>query len=179
MNKSLEVAVFGGGCFWCTEAVFSELKGVLSVMPGYAGGTVQRPTYEQVCSGSTGHAEVIRVEYDSAQIAYKDLLNVFFATHNPTTVNRQGNDVGAQYRSAVYYITPEQAAVAKQYIVELDKAGTFDAPLVTEVQPLKNFFEAEAYHREYYKRNVAEGYCQVVISPKVAKFRAQYAHLLK
>lgn len=179
ISSKNEVAVFGGGCFWCTEAVFSDLRGVVSVMPGYAGGTVPNPTYEQVCSGRTGHAEVIRVEFDPSQISYKDLLNVFFATHNPTTLNRQGPDVGTEYRSVIFYTTEEQAALARQYIEELGKAGTFDAPLVTEVQSLNNFFEAESYHRDFYNKNAGQAYCQVVISPKVAKFRAQYAHLLR
>lgn len=148
-------------------------------MPGYTGGTTKHPTYEQVCGGSTGHAEVIRVEFDPAEVSYRDLLGVFFGTHNPTTVNRQGPDVGEEYRSVIFTASQNQASEAAEFINALNKSGEFDAPIVTKVEPLKNFFEAEAYHRNYYAQNQEAGYCQAVISPKLAKFRAKYAHLLK
>jgi len=178
MNKN-EVAVFGGGCFWCTEAVFEELKGVMSVMPGYAGGTVKNPTYEAVCSGTTGHAEVTRVEFDPSQISFRDLLTVFFATHDPTTLNRQGNDVGTQYRSAVFYSSEEQKKETETFIKELDASDPNGHPVVTEVTPLDEFFPAEDYHRQYYKKNPGAGYCQVIISPKVDKLQEKFADLLK
>lgn len=174
-----QLAVFGGGCFWCTEAVFTQVKGVLSVMPGYAGGTKEQPTYEQVCNGNTGHAEVIQVEYDPAQVAYRDLLGVFFGTHNPTTMNRQGGDAGEQYRSVVFTTSDEQTKEANAFMAELNKAGDFGAPIVTKVEPLTKFYEAEEYHRNYYANNPEAGYCQAIINPKVAKFRAKYSHLLK
>lgn len=179
MPEQSALAVFGGGCFWCTEAVFTQVKGVLSVMPGYAGGTKERPTYEEVCGGQTGHAEVIRVEFDPAQVSYHDLLGIFFSTHNPTTMNRQGGDVGEQYRSVIFTTSDEQARLADDFITELNRSGEFDVPIVTKVEPLKAFYEAEEYHRNYYARNPEAGYCQAVISPKLAKFRAKYAHLLK
>lgn len=179
MTQTTEVAVFGGGCFWCTEAVFDELRGVISVMPGYAGGSVKNPTYEQVCSGRTGHAEVIRVEYDPGQIAYRDLLTVFFATHDPTTLNRQGNDVGTQYRSIVLYASDEQKRDAEQFIKELNDSSVFGQPVVTEVKPLSEFYEAEEYHRKYYENNSYQPYCQVVISPKLHKLHKQFSDLLK
>jgi peptide-methionine (S)-S-oxide reductase len=174
-----EIAVFGGGCFWCTEAVFSDLKGVVAVMPGYSGGTVKNPTYEQVCTGMTGHDEVIRIEYDSAQIKFKDLLTVFFATHDPTTLNRQGNDVGTQYRSAVFYTTPEQKTEAEQFIKDLTASDPGGRPVVTEITPLDAFYEAEDYHRQYFKNNRSASYCQVIIEPKVEKLQKQFADLLK
>ncbi|KKS93664.1 MAG: Peptide methionine sulfoxide reductase MsrA [Parcubacteria group bacterium GW2011_GWE2_43_12] len=174
-----EIAVFGGGCFWCTEAVFKGLRGVIAVMPGYAGGTIDNPTNEQVCSGKTGHAEVIRIEFDPSVISYPDLLNVFFATHDPTTMNKQGNDVGTQYRSVIFANSDEQAREAKKVIDELNNSGNFDSPIVTQVEPLTNFYEAEEYHKDYYAKNPAAGYCQMVISPKLAKFRASYKDLLK
>ncbi|MDP3986353.1 MAG: peptide-methionine (S)-S-oxide reductase MsrA [Candidatus Veblenbacteria bacterium] len=178
-ERKVAAAVFGGGCFWCTEAVFTALKGVVSVISGYAGGSVEKPTYKQVCSGQTGHAEVVMVEYDPAVISYHDLLGVFFATHDPTTLNKQGNDVGTQYRSVIFTTSAEQAAEAEKFIAELNALGNFDAPIITKVEPLKDFYEAEEYHRDYYKNNPAAGYCQAIISPKLAKFRANYAHLLK
>ena len=174
-----EIAVFGSGCFWCTEAVFAALRGVISVMPGYVGGTVEKPNYEQVCSGQTGHAEVIRVEYNPAVISYPDLLGVFFATHDPTTVNRQGGDVGTQYRSVIFTTSEAQATEARKVIAELKALGDFDGPIVTRVEPLKDFYEAEEYHRNYYQNNPTAGYCQAIISSKLAKFRVSYAHLLK
>ena len=179
MKQTAEVAIFGGGCFWCTEAVFDELRGVLSVMPGYAGGSAKNATYEQVCSGETGHAEVIRIEFDPSQISYKDLLTVFFATHDPTTLNRQGNDVGTQYRSIVLYASAEQKREAEQFIKELNKSLPHGRPVVTEVKPLGDFYEAEEYHRKYYANNPYQPYCQVMIPPKLQKLHKQFAELLK
>lgn len=174
-----EIALFGGGCFWCTEAVFKMLRGVVSVMPGYTGGTKDNPTYHDVASEKTGHAEVIRVEYDPAQISYQTLLTVFFATHDPTTLNRQGADVGTQYRSIVLYTTDKQKRTAEKFIIELNASSTKGNPIVTEVKPLEKFFEAESYHRDYYAKNLDQQYCQVVINPKLKKFREQFAKLLK
>jgi peptide-methionine (S)-S-oxide reductase len=179
MQNDLQQAVFGGGCFWCTEAVFERLKGVMSVVSGYAGGSVSDPTYEQVSSGSTGHAEAIRIEFDPKQIGFEDLLNVFFAMHDPTTPNQQGNDVGEQYRSAIFYTSDNQRVLAEKFIEDLEKEGTFDAPIVTEVKPLDKFFEAEDYHRQYYDKNPNKPYCQIVINPKIAKLRQKFAPLLK
>ncbi|MEK7545475.1 MAG: peptide-methionine (S)-S-oxide reductase MsrA [Patescibacteria group bacterium] len=176
-----EFAVLGGGCFWCTESIFKELKGVASVMPGYAGGERPEPTYEQVCSGDTGHAEVIRVEFDPSLISFSDILQVFFATHDPTTLNRQGNDVGTQYRSLILYADEKQKADAEAVIAELKAAGGYGGrEVVTELKPLETFWEAESYHRDYYTKNRGENpYCQLVIDPKLAKFRAKFRSLLK
>ena len=171
-----ETAIFGGGCFWCTEAVFQNLRGVVSVMSGYAGGNTENPTYEQVSMGNTGHAEVIKVEFDPEQIGFADLLEVFFALHDPTTLNRQGDDVGTQYRSAIFFTTPEQEREAKEYIESLKKSGV---AAVTEVVPLGKLYEAEDYHQNYYKLNSAKPYCQVVISPKLAKLREKFGRLVK
>lgn len=176
MENKTEIAIFGGGCFWCTEAVFQDLKGVISVMPGYAGGTMPNPTYEAVCSGNTGHAEVLKVEFDPKQISYNDLLTVFFATHDPTTPNRQGNDIGTQYRSIIIYTTPEQKSEAEQFIAELNKEGE---KVVTELKPLDRFYEAEEYHRDYYKKNPDRAYCQIVINPKLEKLKEKFDKLLK
>jgi peptide-methionine (S)-S-oxide reductase len=176
---ALETATFGGGCFWCLEPLFDELKGVVRVEPGYAGGRRPNPTYEQVSTGTTGHAEVIQITYDPAQISYRELLDVFFTMHDPTTPNRQGADVGPQYRSIVLYSSPEQKEQAEDSIEKLNAEGVWDAPIVTEVEPLTAFYPAEAYHRDYYQRNPAQPYCQVVIAPKVAKFRKQYVEKLK
>ena len=173
------IAVFGGGCFWCTEAVFGELRGVLSAMPGYTGGTVPDPTYEHVCAGTTGHAEATRVEFDPADISYRDLLTVFFATHDPTTLNRQGNDVGTQYRSAVFYATPEQKAEAERFIAELAASDPGGRPIVTEIAPLGEFYPAEDYHRQYFKTHPDAGYCRLIIEPKVEKLQKQFSRLLK
>lgn len=175
-NQKMRLAVFGGGCFWCTEAIFEELKGVVSVMPGYAGGTTTDPTYERVCTGTTGHAEVIKIEYDPEKISYSDLLTVFFATHNPTTLNRQGNDVGTQYRSAIFYTTEEQKEEAEAFIKKLNESGP---TVVTEVKPLKAFYEAEEYHRKYYKNNTDVPYCQIVINPKLEKLKKRFSELLE
>lgn len=174
-----ESAVFGGGCFWCTEAVFDELRGVRSVVSGYAGGTTKDPTYEQVCSGRTGHAEVIRIEFDPTQIAYKDLLTVFFATHDPTTLNRQGNDIGTQYRSTVLYADEEQKREAQAFIKELNDSNAFGKPVVTTVEPLGEFYAAEDYHQKYFVNNPYQPYCQYMIPPKLQKLHKQFADLLK
>jgi peptide-methionine (S)-S-oxide reductase len=176
-----ESAVLGGGCFWCTESIFKELKGVVSVVPGYAGGEKPAPTYEEVCAGDTGHAEVIRVEFDPAEISYRDILKVFFATHDPTTLNRQGNDVGTQYRSVILYADHKQKSDAEAVIAELKAAGGYGGrEVVTELKPLETFWEAESYHRDYYAKNRGENpYCQLVIDPKLKKFRETFRSLLK
>ncbi len=174
-----ETAVLGSGCFWCTEAVFLDLKGVTEVMPGYAGGFVDHPTYEAVCTGSTGHAEAVKVTFDSDEITFKEILEVFFGTHDPTTLNRQGHDVGTQYRSAVFVMNDDQRRVAEAVIAELTSNQTFDKPIVTTIEPYTNFFEAEEYHRNYFARNPEAGYCQAVISPKLAKFRQRFKSKLK
>jgi peptide-methionine (S)-S-oxide reductase len=177
--KNKQIAIFGGGCFWCTEAVFTELRGVGAVMPGYSGGTVPNPTYEQVSTGTTGHAEATRIEFDPAQISYHDLLTVFFATHDPTTRNRQGNDMGTQYRSAIFYTTPEQKSEAEQFIANLEVSDPGGKPIVTEVVPFDIFYEAEDYHRQYFKNHPDAGYCQLIIEPKVETLQKQFANLLK
>jgi peptide-methionine (S)-S-oxide reductase len=174
-----EVATLAGGCFWCLEAVFDELEGVEDVVSGYSGGHVPNPTYEAVCTGRTGHAEAVQITFDPDRIAYGDLLRVFFSIHDPTTLNRQGADVGTQYRSAIFYHSPEQKAVAEAVIAELEAAGIWDKPIVTEVTPFQAFYPAEDYHQEYYRRNPYQGYCQVVIAPKVAKFRRRFRDRLK
>jgi peptide-methionine (S)-S-oxide reductase len=178
MNKELQKAVFAGGCFWCTEAVFQKLRGVHSVMPGYAGGSADNPSYEQVSMGNTGHAEVIKFEFDAEQISYRDLLEVFFATHNPTTLNKQGNDVGTQYRSAIFYVNDEQKQEAKKIIAELTDAKAYSDPIVTSLESLNKFYEAEDYHKNYYKRNQGQPYCMVVINPKLKKFKEKFANLI-
>lgn len=174
----MATAVFGGGCFWCTEAVFKMLRGVSSVVPGYAGGTVPNPTYAQVCDGTTGHAECVKVEYDPAQVKYRDLLLVFFGSHDPTTVNRQGNDVGTQYRSVIFYTTPEQRAEAAQCIAEINESSTHGTPVVTDLEPLTDFYEAENYHRDYAARNPSNPYCSLIINPKLEKVQKEFAALL-
>ncbi len=171
-----QIAVFGGGCFWCTEAVFQMLKGVVAVAPGYAGGTTENPTYEEVSSGRTGHAEATRIEFNPKEISYAELLTVFFATHDPTTLNRQGNDVGTQYRSAIFYTSEAQKAEAEKYIASLQEQP--GDPIVTEVVPLKAFYEAEDYHHNYYQRNGGKPYCQLIISPKVQKVKEKFAAIL-
>ena len=177
MEKNLQQAVFGGGCFWCTEAIFQNLKGVGKVEPGYAGGQIKNPTYHQVSGGTTGHAEVIKIEFDSTIISYENLLEVFFATHNPTTLNRQGNDVGEQYRSAIFYADEDQKSQAEKYIK--DHANDFSDPIVTTLEELTDFYPAEDYHKNYYERNKNQPYCQIVIGPKLAKFREKHSALLK
>ena len=180
MERKTEVAVFGGGCFWCTEAVFEGLRDVLSVVPGYAGGEKENPTYEQISSGKTGHTEVIRIEFDPHQTSYKDLLTVFFATHDPTTPNRQGADIGTQYRSIILYTTKQQKQVAEVYIKSLNESLSKEGKsVVTEVKPLTKFFEAEDYHKKYYQKNPSQPYCQMVITPKILKLQEQFAKLLK
>ena len=174
-----EVAVFGSGCFWCTEAVFDELRGVNSVVSGYAGGAVRNPTYEQVCGGRTGHAEVIKIDFDPSRIAFKDLLTVFFATHDPTTLNRQGNDVGTQYRSTVLYANDGQKKEAEALIIELNDTKVFGNPVVTTVEPLGEFYPAESYHQKYYANNPYQPYCQYMIPPKLNKLHKQFRDLLK
>jgi peptide-methionine (S)-S-oxide reductase len=174
-----QVATLAGGCFWCLEAVFDELQGVESVESGYSGGHVQNPNYAQVCDGETGHAEVVQVTFDSQVLSYKDLLTVFFTIHDPTTLNRQGNDVGTQYRSAIFYHDEEQKKVAEQVIWEISAARIWDDPIVTEVTPFDKFYIAEEYHQEYFKKNPFQGYCRAVIAPKVAKFRHTFAERLK
>ncbi|MDO8590050.1 MAG: peptide-methionine (S)-S-oxide reductase MsrA [bacterium] len=174
-----EKAVFGGGCFWCTEAVFKALEGVSSVKPGYAGGTVAHPTYLQVASGKTGHAEVIYIEYDPNKISYHTLLTIFFASHDPTTLNRQGNDIGTQYRSVIFYTTETQKAEAEKFIAEINASNQVGAPVVTEVVPLETFYEAENYHHDYYANNKNAPYCQIVINPKLDKVHKEFSKLLK
>jgi peptide-methionine (S)-S-oxide reductase len=174
-----EVATLGGGCFWCLEAVFEELRGVQGVVSGYSGGTVPDPTYEQVCSGTTGHAEVAQVTFDRAVVSFREILEVYFSVHDPTTLNRQGADVGTQYRSAIFYHTPEQKRIAEEVIAQLEEEGVWKDPIVTEVTPSGAFYGAEAYHQEYFRRNQGQPYCQIVISPKVAKFRKQHLDRLK
>lgn len=177
INLKKELAVFGGGCFWCTEAIFQRLYGVTSVKPGYAGGTLENPSYEDVCNGDTGHAEVIQVEFNPEQIPYIALLEVFMHTHEPTSLNRQGNDIGPQYRSVIFYSSQEQKEVAEKYIQELSKE--FTKPIVTEISPLEVFYPAESYHENYFNKNGYQPYCQVIIAPKVKKFMEKYGKITK
>ncbi len=179
MEEPIQTAVFGGGCFWCTEAVFLRLKGVITVTSGYAGGSSEHPTYESVSMGNTGHAEAIQIEFDPAQISYQDLLDVFFHTHDPTTLNRQGNDSGTQYRSVILYQNEDQKQAAENSIARLTAEHAFDQPIVTEVKALDKFYSAEAYHQQYYDNNQYQPYCQIVISPKLQKFEEKFKHLLK
>ncbi len=174
-----EVATLAGGCFWCLEAAFDQLRGVEEVQSGYTGGTVPNPTYEQVCTGRTGHAEAVQIAFDPEVIGYRELLEVFFAIHDPTTLNRQGADVGTQYRSAIFYHTPVQRQEAERMIAELNAGGIWGAPIVTEVVPCGAFYPAEEYHRDYFRRNPDQGYCQIVIAPKLAKLRQRYREKLK
>lgn len=178
-NKSSDVATLAGGCFWCLEAVFDQLKGVLDVVSGYSGGSVNNPSYQQVCTGETGHAEVVQVTFDPQVIRYRELLEVLFTIHDPTTLNRQGADVGTQYRSAIFYHDPEQKAIAEAVIQELEDEKIWDRPIVTELTPFGVFYPAEDYHQEYFQRNPYQGYCSAVIAPKVAKFRKKYLADLK
>ena len=175
----MEQATFGGGCFWCTEAVFQNLKGVSKVVSGYMGGHKENPSYDDICGGDTGHAEIIRIDYDPEQIAFEDLLLVFFKTHDPTTINRQGNDVGTQYRSVVFYENQEQKIAAENMIDQLDKEMVFDKTIVTEVSPISKFYEAEDYHQNYFNNNPDKGYCAYVIQPKLAKFTKDFWDKLK
>lgn len=178
-SAKLETATFASGCFWCAEAVFDQLKDVKSVVSGYSGGQVPDPTYEQVCSGSTGHAEAVQITFDPAVIAFADLLKVFWQTHDPTTLNRQGQDTGTQYRSAIFYHSDAQRDVAEHYKRQLDASGTFRSPIVTEITKFTNFFPAEKYHQDYFQLNPAQGYCTLVIRPKVEKFRKDFRDLLQ
>lgn len=179
LTKQTEFAVFGGGCFWCTEAVFKMFRGVVSVEPGYSGGGTENPTYEEVSGGNTGHAEVIRIEYYPALVSFKTSLTVFFASHDATTLNRQGNDVGTQYRSVVFYTTTDQKKETEEFINELNNSAKDGSPIVTEVAPLKEFYPAEDYHKNYFERNGSNEYCQIIISPKLQKVQKQFAELLK
>lgn len=172
--SATEQATLGGGCFWCLEACYQDLKGVVKVESGYANGHVLNPTYKQVCEGDTGHAEVVQVTFEPAIVSFKDILEVFFTIHDPTTKDRQGNDVGTQYRSLIAYHTEEQKRTAEAVIQEVTARGVYDKPIVTEVQPLKVYYPAEAYHQNYYKSNPTQGYCQFVVNPKVAKFRKTF-----
>ncbi len=172
-----EVAILGGGCFWCTEAVYLEVRGVTRVESGYMGGHVVNPTYEQVCSATTGHAEVVRLEFDPSMISYRDILEIFFTIHDPTTQDRQGNDVGPQYRSAIFTTSPEQDAMARQVMAEM--AAVWDAPIVTQIVPQETWYKAEEYHQNYFAQHPLQGYCAFVVAPKVAKFRKTFANRMK
>lgn len=178
-HNGKEVATLAGGCFWCLEAVYEQLRGVEKVVSGYAGGSVPNPSYQLVCTGATGHAEVVQITYDPQEVSYRNLLEVFFTIHDPTTRNRQGPDVGTQYRSAIFYHNERQKQIAEEVIAELEQQGVWDKPIVTEVSPLDKFYPAEDYHQEYYQRNSNQPYCQVVVRPKVAKFRKKYLDRLK
>lgn len=178
-QKTLEVATLGGGCFWCLEAVYSELQGVEQVVSGYAGGHVRNPTYREVCSGATGHAEVVQITFDPSVISYRDLLRIFFTIHDPTTLNRQGADVGTQYRSIILYHDETQKQTALEVMEEVMRQGLWPNPIVTELKPFDAFYPAEEYHQRYFARNPLQPYCQVVIAPKVAKFRKQYFERLR
>jgi peptide-methionine (S)-S-oxide reductase len=169
-----ETAILAGGCFWCTEAIFSQLRGVKSVMPGYSGGSVATPSYEQVCTGRTGHAEAVQAVFDPKLLSFHDLLLIFFSTHDPTTLNRQGHDVGTQYRSALFYHSPEQLKTAQDVVKEITASRLWKGTIVTELTPFRGFYPAEEYHRNYFVRNPSQAYCQMVIEPKVAKFRKQF-----
>ena len=174
-----EIATLAGGCFWCLEAVYDQVKGVQSVESGYIGGQMAAPTYEQVCGGRTGHAEAVQITFDSQVVAYRDLLNVFFVIHDPTTLNRQGNDSGTQYRSGIFYHSPEQKQIAQEVIMAVTQERLYPNPIVTELVPASQWFEAESYHQEYFARNPAQGYCTYVVGPKVAKFRQHFVPLLR
>lgn len=178
-TMNLDTATFGAGCFWCIEAVFQEVKGVVSVTSGYTGGTTKNPTYEEICTGRTGHAEVARIVFDTTLVSFDELLEIFWQTHDPTTLNQQGNDVGTQYRSAVFYHNEEQRSKAEHYKKQLDASGAWDKPLVTEITPLGEFYPAENYHQNYYRNNPNQGYCRYVIQPKMEKFRKVFKDKLK
>jgi len=178
-RPDLDVATLGGGCFWCLEAVFEQLRGVKEVVSGYSGGAVPDPSYQQVCTGKTGHAEVVQVTFDPQTISYREVLEVFFDIHDPTTLNRQGADVGPQYRSVIFYHNPRQKEIAEEVIQELDEAGTLSRDIVTQVEPFEVFYEAEPYHQNYFEQNARQPYCRAVVAPKVAKFRKRHAFRLK
>lgn len=179
MNNELAIATFGNGCFWCTEAIFQQLKGVESVYPGYTGGSVKNPSYREVCNGTTGHAEAIQIKYDPQVISYRELLDIFFYTHDPTTLNRQGNDIGTQYRSAIFYHSDDQRAAAEEIISQLSAEMVYDDPIVTEVTAMDVFYQAEDYHKNYYQNNKNQGYCRAVINPKLDKFMKKYGSKTK
>lgn len=179
MAKELEKATLGGGCFWCTEAVYLELKGVVDVKPGYSGGHVKNPGYKEVCTGTTGHAEVVQITFDPEKISYSEILEVFFMTHDPTTLNRQGNDVGTQYRSSVFYHNAKQKEIAEQVIAAFEKEQVYDKPIVTQLEAYDTFYVAEDYHLNYYNRNKSQGYCEFIITPKLEKFRKVFKDQLK
>ncbi len=179
MNNNLQIAIFGGGCFWCTEAVFQKLNGVKSVLPGYAGGQIDNPSYEQVSSGNSGHAEVIKFEFDPSVITFRDLLEVFFATHDPTTLNRQGADVGTQYRSSIFYVDDQQKNEANTIIQELKDQKVYPDPVVTTLEPFVKFYEAEDYHKNYYEQNKDQPYCVSIINPKLKKFKEKFSSLIR
>ena len=178
-EDNLEVVTFGGGCFWCLEAAFEQIHGVVNVESGYSGGTKKVPTYEQVCTGTTGHAEVVQVKFDPSIISFKEILGIFFTIHDPTTLNRQGADVGTQYRSIIFYHNKEQKETIKQIINDFETKKVWDHPIVTQVEPFKHFYKAEEYHKRYFNRNPEAGYCRIVISPKIAKLRKKYREKLK
>ena len=179
IQNNLEIATFAGGCFWCTEAVFNEIKGVQKVVSGYTGGSIKNPSYREICTGTTGHAEAIQITFDPSLIAYEDLLEIFFGTHDPTTLNRQGSDVGTQYRSEIFYHTQEQKEKAENYILLIEKEKLYNNPIVTKVTSAVVFYEAEEYHQDYYASNSEQGYCQMVIAPKLEKLRKYYKSKLK
>ena len=178
-NKNLETATLAAGCFWCVEAVFDDLRGVQDVVSGYSGGHTMNPTYQQVCSETTGHAEVVQIKFDAEEISFSDILHIFFAVHNPTTLNRQGNDIGSSYRSAIFYHSDEQKSVAEEVINKIDDANIWEEPIVTEVTEFTNFYPAENYHQEYFANNATQPYCAAVVAPKVAKFRKMFLDKLK
>lgn len=178
-EKKTEVATLAGGCFWCLEPAYDQLQGIIDVVSGYSGGKIANPTYQQVCTGATGHAEAVRITYDPAQVSYREILEVFFSIHDPTTLNRQGADVGTQYRSAIFYHSEEQKATAEAFIQELETDKVWNRPIVTELTSFTEFFPAEDYHQEYYAKNPGQGYCQVVVAPKLSKFRKKFASRLK
>jgi peptide-methionine (S)-S-oxide reductase len=178
-DRKLETATLAGGCFWCVEAVFDELRGVERAVSGYTGGDAPNPSYEAVCSGATGHAEAVQVTFDPAVITFREILEIFFTVHDPTTLNRQGADVGTQYRSAIFYHTPEQRETAERVMAELNEEKIWDAPIVTEIAPLTEFYTAEDYHQKYFRNNPGQGYCRAVVAPKVSKFRQKFLEKLK
>lgn len=178
-NKNLETATLAGGCFWCVEPIYADLKGVEDVVSGYTGGHTENPTYQQVCSDTTGHAEAVNIKFNPQEISFKEILQIFFTVHNPTTLNRQGNDVGTSYRSAIFYHSDEQKRTAEEVIEEVTTEGIYDNPIVTEVKPFDKFYPAEGYHQEYFANNPNQPYCAAVVAPKVAKFRQKFASRLK
>ncbi len=178
-NEEYETTTLGAGCFWCVEAVYQHLDGVISITSGYSGGTTQKPTYEEVCTGKTGHAEVIQVVFDTTKVSFEELLEVFWKTHDPTTLNRQGSDVGTQYRSVIFYHNEKQKKLAEEYKKRLDISGAFNNPIITEILPFKNFFKAENYHQNYYNQNSNQPYCRFVIQPKLEKFKKVFKNRLK